>query len=69
MVGVELGVGRSLSLEPGGWGGGKLSKLCGGANLFTTLLLSGAIAADGVVPDTCVLLPHLSLDSSLFVSC
>lgn len=69
MVGVELGVGRSLSLEPGGWGGGKLSKLWGGTNLVTVLLLSGATPEDGVVPEMWVLLPHLSAESSLFVSC
>lgn len=69
VVGVELGVGRSLSLEPGGWGGGKLSKLWGGTNLVTILLLSGATPEDGVVPEMWVLLPHLSAESSLFASC
>lgn len=69
VVGVELGVGRSLSLEPGGWGGGKLSKFWGGTNLVRTLLLSMAAPEDGVEPETWVLLPHLSVESSLFVSC
>ena len=69
MVGVELGVGRSLSLEPGGWGGGKLSKLWGGTNLVKILLLLAATPEDGVVPEMWVLLTHLSVESSLFVSC
>jgi hypothetical protein len=69
VVGVELGVGRSLSLEPGSWGGGKLSKFWGGTNLVRTLLLSRATPEDAVVPETWVLLPHLSVESSLFVSC
>ena len=63
VVGVELGVGRSLSFEPGGWGGGKLSKLWGGTNLVTILLLSGATPEDGVVPEMWVLFPHLSAES------